>query len=171
VDKSLLPTISQSTPVLNVVLDWENPSRDTDYFALKSRPCLNRRYVQGHLWVDSFVFVAAHPLKTFALFAANGVLLMGVVAIYLTCRWFVPSNTGFLILLMIIAQQLLMIARAGLRVALVASEIDLYRRLRPAVPVLATVDAAIPQTVPHDTPVEPAGSAADVPSDGEWLPD
>ena len=108
-------------------------------------------------WLGSFVFVARHATKAFGLLIANSLLLLALMTVYLAFRRWVPSNTWLLIALMVSVQQLAMFARAGLRVALVAGELDLYRRLRPSLAVLIPPEppSEIVSPVPEPAPASP----------------
>jgi hypothetical protein len=99
----------------------------------------SRRAVR--LYWSSLRLVVRHPLATLGLWAGNAVLLALVVAVYVAFRNLVPARTWAGILLMFVAQQAVMLARAGLRIALFAGEMALLDRLLPpALP--ATPDAA-----------------------------
>jgi hypothetical protein len=99
----------------------------------------SRRAVR--LYWSSLGLVVRHPLATLGLWAGNAVLLALVVAVYVAFRNLVPARTWAGILLMFVAQQAVMLARAGLRIALFAGEMALLDRLLPpALP--ATPDAA-----------------------------
>jgi hypothetical protein len=90
----------------------------------------NRRAIR--LYWSSLRTVFRHPLATLGLWTANSVLVLLVAAAYLTLRNLVPASTWAGILLMFVAQQAVMLARAGLRIALFAGEMALLDRLVPA---------------------------------------
>lgn len=103
------------------------------------------------LFFRSLAFVLRHPVKVLGLWAVNSLVLLGVLAAYLAyCNRF-PATRWRLILAMVAVQQAVMLARAGLRVGLWASEIALWERMAPA----ATPVAPEPRIEPV-TP-EPAG--------------
>jgi hypothetical protein len=83
------------------------------------------------LYWSSLGLVFRHPVATLGLWAGNSVLLLLVVAFYLAFRHVVPASTWAGIVLMFVVQQVVMLARAGLRVALFAGEIALLDRLAP----------------------------------------
>ncbi len=95
------------------------------------------------LYWSSLGLVLRHPLATLGLWSGNALVLGLVLAAYLAFRNAVPAGTWTGIGLMLVAQQLVMLARAGLRVALFGGEIALVDRL-----------------VPKATPVEPEAPPA-----------
>ena len=92
----------------------------------------SRRAVR--LYGSSLALVLRHPLATLGLWSGNALVLALVIAVYATFRNLVPATTWAGILLMLAAQQAVMLARAGLRVALFAGEMTLVERLLPASP-------------------------------------
>jgi hypothetical protein len=89
--------------------------------------------------------VARHPLATLGLWAGNALLVLAVALAYLVLRNLVPAATWAGIVLMAVAQQLVMLARAGLRIALFASEIALVDRLSPRKRAEAPPSLAVPE--------------------------
>src|SRR5262249_24092148 len=89
----------------------------------------SRRAVR--LYWSSVGLVLRHPLATLGLWAGNALLFAFVVALYVAFRNLVPARTWLGILLMLAAQQAVMLARAGLRIALFAGEAALLDRLVP----------------------------------------
>ena len=67
----------------------------------------------------------------------NALLVALALALYVAFRNAVPAGTLPLVLLMVVAQQAFVLARSGLRVALLGSEIALLERLRPTPPAPA----------------------------------
>jgi hypothetical protein len=103
---------------------------------------------------SSLGVVLRHPLATLGLWAGNATLLALVLAVYAAFRNLVPASGWAGILLMLAAQQVVMLARAGLRVALFAGEMAVLDRLLPpalpttpqpaAAPALDAADADTP---------------------------
>jgi len=95
--------------------------------------------------------VLRHPAVWLGTWLGNATLVGVVVVAFVLVRRAVPTETGPQILAMALAQQALVLARTGLRVALLASEIALVDRLRPmarlepvVVPVPAQADESSP---------------------------
>lgn len=78
--------------------------------------------------------VLGHPVKWLGTWGANALLGALALGAYLAYRDAVPAGTSPLVLLMAVAQQAFVLARAWLRVALFGSEIALVERLRPPQP-------------------------------------
>lgn len=133
------------------------------------------------LFFRSLRFVLRHPVKVLGLWAVNSLFLLGVLAAYLAyCNRF-PATRGRFILAMVLVQQAVMMARAGLRVGLWGSEIALWERMAPArssAPVLepeplvmvalapeaAVVPAPAEGSVPMETsPATPAAEPSPAP--------
>lgn len=91
----------------------------------------DRRDMLRQLWF-SLRFVVGHLGGTSAILCGVGVTGLLVYGIYAAVRTVLPSNNWELILLMVILQQSTMIIRSGLRVALLASELEYYRSRIPA---------------------------------------
>jgi hypothetical protein len=87
------------------------------------------RALFGSLWL-----VLRHPVATVGLWIAVAALFGVVLALYLGLRSLVPAASWPGIVLMIVVQQAVMLARAGLRVALFAGEVEVVERLLPAGP-------------------------------------
>jgi hypothetical protein len=100
---------------------------------------------------SGFAVVLGHPVKWLGTWAVNAALWALAVALYLAFRHEVPAGTGLLVLVMAVAQQVFVLARAWLRVALLGSEIALVERLRP-LPALGAAPAGGPQAVPGPEP-------------------
>jgi hypothetical protein len=100
-----------------------------DYARIRVSRDDSRRMLRA--FIHALRLVAGHPLKTFGLLIAVGIVLLAAALAYLAFRNAVPSHTWGLIVLMAVAQQAFMLVRAGLRVALLASERELHSRLRP----------------------------------------
>jgi len=94
--------------------------------------------------------VVRHPLRTFGIWIAGGVLVVALAAAYrLLGGW-----TAGTLFLMIVAQQLVMLARAGIRVAVVGAEVHASRQLLAA----AAAPPFSPEPPPApDEPEDPAG--------------
>ncbi|HEX9187614.1 MAG TPA: hypothetical protein VGB87_11105 [Vicinamibacteria bacterium] len=95
---------------------------------------------------SGFAVVLGHPVKWLGTWAVNALLGLAALALYLLFRSSVPAGTAALVLLMFAAQQAFVLVRAGLRVALLGSEIALVERLRPEGP--APVAAVPPEGEP-----------------------
>jgi len=80
---------------------------------------------------SGFAVVLGHPVKWLGTWGVNALLGALALGLYLAFRHAVPAGTGPLVLLMAVAQQAFVLARAWLRVALLGSEIALVGRLRP----------------------------------------
>ncbi len=89
----------------------------------------SRRAVR--LYGSSLRLVARHPRATLAPWSGTTLILLLVLAAYLAFRSLVPADTWAGIVLMLAAQQVVMLARAGLRVALFGAEIALVNRWAP----------------------------------------
>jgi hypothetical protein len=98
--------------------------------------------------------VLGHPVKWLATWAVNAALGALALALYLVFRHEVPAGTGPLVVAMALAQQVFVLARAWLRVALLGSERALVERLRP-LPVPAPLPAEAAQPVPGPEPPLP----------------
>jgi hypothetical protein len=83
------------------------------------------------LYWSSLVLVLRHPLAPLGLWGGNALLLGLLLAAYAAFRTVVPGDTWAGIGLMLVAQQVVMLVRAGLRVALFAGEIALVDRRAP----------------------------------------
>ena len=108
-------------------------------------------------WMSGLRFATRFRGRAFALLALNGLLTLALAAAYLGFRLAVPSHTLGLIALMFVAQQAFMWARAGLRVALVASERLLHEEMRP---MLGRPIIALPAPLPSPPPEEALPAAA-----------
>lgn len=84
-------------------------------------------------WMSGLRFAARFRGRTFGLLGLSWLLMLVLAAAYTLFRQAVPSHTTALIVLMILAQQAFMVARTGLRIALVASQRHQHVALRPAV--------------------------------------
>lgn len=92
------------------------------------------RALASGLWL-----VARHPLASGGLWTGNALLVAAVAGAFLGLLQVVRADDWAGIALLAVAQQLVMLARAGLRVALFGSEIALVGRFLPpaAAPTLA----------------------------------
>ncbi len=88
------------------------------------------------LYWSSLRLVARHPMATLGLWGGNTLVLLLVAAAYLALRNVFPAATWAGIVFMVAAQQLVMLARAGLRIALFAGEMALLDRLSPRPPAI-----------------------------------
>ena len=71
-------------------------------------------------------FVVRNPANAGGLLVVFGVLTGAVYATYLAFTWAFPAMTGSTIVALIVAQQVVMLARSALQVGLVAGELRLY---------------------------------------------
>lgn len=78
-----------------------------------------------------FAQVLRHPLRWLGAWGLNLLLLLAVLGVYLGLRAAVPAGSGPGIALMFALQQLFVLARTGLRVALCGTEIALVEGLQP----------------------------------------
>jgi acyl dehydratase len=76
-------------------------------------------------------FVLRHPFATLGLWAANALVVVLGVALYLALRSALPAASWPAILIMVVAQQMVALARAGLRVALWSGERALLDEVAP----------------------------------------
>lgn len=81
----------------------------------------------------SLWFVIGHLRATVGLWFVMAAATAALLASYLFLRTVVPSDTAGLILLIVVLQQAAMLVRAGLRVALVGGEIEVWERYNPLV--------------------------------------
>ena len=80
----------------------------------------------------SVALVLGHPAKWLGAWALNAALLLAVFAAYLALAGALPP--GPLLALLVAVQQLFVLARCGLRVALLGAEVELVSALRPLPP-------------------------------------
>lgn len=83
-------------------------------------------------------FVLRHPFAVLGIWAGCACLFGVVLAAYLGVRSTVPAASALGIALMVVAQQLVMLARAGLRVALFGGLLDALDRQRDTVAAAQT---------------------------------
>ncbi len=74
------------------------------------------------------------PGRALALWACLAVAFGGVLALYLAFRQLVPAGGAATVFALFVVQQLVMIGRSAMRVALWSGELVLVDRLRPAAP-------------------------------------
>jgi hypothetical protein len=87
------------------------------------------------LWRSSLRLVLGHPLKWLRVWSWNALLLLLCFAVYALVAEAIPA--GPLLVLLVLLQQAFVIARCGLRVALLNAEIELVGTLSPSDPPLA----------------------------------
>lgn len=102
-----------------------------DYSRIQIARHGDRRVLRA--WVSGVSFVARNLLRTFGLLAGVLIGLGLLFAVYALLRQYIPAHTGALIFLMFVLQQATMFARTGLRVALLAGEVDLHFFVSPPV--------------------------------------
>lgn len=90
--------------------------------------------------------VLRRPWQVLAVWAPLALCFAAIAALYLGFRSLLPGGGG-LVLAIFLAQQLVMIARAGMRVALWSSEIALVERQWSAAPLTARLAAAPPVAI------------------------
>lgn len=110
--------------------------------------------------------VLRHPLRVVGTWLGLALVLALLLALYsLLARW-IPTTATLGILALALAQQLLVISRAGLRVALWAAEIEIVRGLapEPSTPAVATAPPieAAPSPTPELEAVHPVLRSTDV---------
>jgi hypothetical protein len=86
------------------------------------------------LYWGSLALVLRHPRATLGLWAGTATLFAVVMGLYALVRTLVPAAAWAGIAVMLLAQQAVILARAGLRVALFAGEIALVERLASPAP-------------------------------------
>ena len=96
------------------------------------------------LWRSALGLVLGHPLKWLRLWSWNALVLLACFAAYAAIAGAIPA--GPLLVLVVLLQQAFVLARCGLRVALLNAELELVGTLRPTNPPLAP---------PQDEPVAP----------------
>jgi hypothetical protein len=109
------------------------------------------------LWRSSLRLVLGHPLKWLRVWSWNALLLLLCFALYALLAQAIPA--GPLLVVLVLLQQAFVIARCGLRVALLNAEIELVGTLSPANPPLAPLQDEIePPPPPPDAgaPAVPA---------------
>ncbi len=94
-------------------------------------------------------FVAVHPRATLGVWLVMAVATAIVLALHFVLGARLPASGWAGILLALGAQQGVILVRAGLRVALIAGEIDVWTRIVPGAPAAAGVEPS------------PAGAGAD----------
>jgi hypothetical protein len=99
---------------------------------------------------SGFAVVLGHPVKWLGTWAVNAAALLVALGLYLAFRNAVPAGTGPLVALLFVVQQVFVLVRSWLRVALLGSEKALVDRLRPPL-------AAPPQPVVEPPPVVEPG--------------
>jgi hypothetical protein len=106
------------------------------------------------LWRSSGGLVIRHPLKWLRLWSWNALLLVLCFGAYVVLAEATP-----LLVVLVLLQQAFVLARCGLRVALLNAEIELVGTLRPTNPPIAPPqdELALPPPVPEPgTPAVPA---------------
>ncbi len=79
--------------------------------------------------------VLRRPWQVLAVWIPLALGFAAISALYLGFRGLLPASGGAVLLALVLAQQLVMIARAGMRVALWSAEIALVERQWPAAPL------------------------------------
>lgn len=102
-----------------------------DYARIRMAREDSRRALRA--FVRGLAFVARHPRATLGVWLVVAVLTGVLFAVYFTCGEIVPAASTATILLMAVAQQTTMFVRAGLRVALVGAEVDVWGTYNPVV--------------------------------------
>ncbi len=92
--------------------------------------------------------VLRRPWQALAIWIPLALGFAAITALYLGFRHLLPAGGGGLLLALFLAQQLVMIARAGMRVALWSGEIALVDRLWPAAPLADRLAAGIRAPLP-----------------------
>jgi hypothetical protein len=95
-----------------------------------------RTAIEGHrrmlrVWLRAVWFVATHPTSTGTLLAAAAMAFVFVAVVYAALSGNVAPSTWTLILLGVVLQQVFVLVRTGLRVALFGGEIAFCRRAWP----------------------------------------
>jgi len=101
-----------------------------DYARIRMAREDSRRALRS--FFSSLWFVARRPKATFGVWLVVAVLTAAVFAVYLAFCEIVPAVSWATILLALAVQQATILVRAGLRVALIASEIAIWTRMAPA---------------------------------------
>lgn len=112
------------------------------------------------IWISSFGFVLRRIPAAFGIFVVPVAIFALVAALYAVFCTYTPSHTWLLILVTILVQQIVMYIRTGLRVALVASELEYFRAACPP-PAMVPVEAvpAAPAPSPDTSTQEAIGPA------------
>ncbi|MEO8197813.1 MAG: hypothetical protein ABI689_13945 [Thermoanaerobaculia bacterium] len=85
--------------------------------------------------------VLRRPWQVLAIWLPLALVFVAISALYLGFRGLLPPSGGVILFALVLAQQLVMIARAGLRVALWSGEIALADRKWPAAPLASRLAA------------------------------
>lgn len=91
--------------------------------------------------------VLRRPWQVLGVWIPLALAFAAVSALYLTFRGLLPPSGGAVLLALVLAQQLVMLARAGMRVALWSGEIALVERKWAAAPLATRLAAAPPIAV------------------------
>ena len=102
------------------------------------------------LWAGTRA-VSRRPLSWLGVWLANAAILGVALGLYLLARQTVAPETGGLILVIVLAQQGFVLARTGLRVALLAGECRLVEGPQPW-PARPVADPGAPQSEPVSSP-------------------
>jgi hypothetical protein len=102
----------------------------------------------------AFPLVLRHPAKWLGAWAWNAALLLAVFAAYLALAGAFPAGPALVAL--IVLQQVFVLVRCGLRVALLGAEIELVSALRPLRPPSPQPELELPAAPASGPPPEPA---------------
>jgi hypothetical protein len=112
---------------------------------------------------QSLPLVLGHPSKWLGAWACNGLLLLAAFAAYVAIAG--QLSRPALLAALVLAQQLFVLARCGLRVALLGAEVALVSELRPLAALTAGGGGApLPPVAEASSTGEPRGSVAGEPS-------
>ncbi len=111
------------------------------------------------LWRSSAGLVLGHPLKWLRVWSWNALLLLACFVVYAALAETIPAGPGPLLVVLVALQQAFVLARCGLRVALLNAEIELVGTLRPTNPPIVPPqdELVLPPPVPETgAPAVPA---------------
>ncbi len=116
-------------------------------------------------WRSAVALVLRHPAKWLGAWAMNAALLLAAFALYLAISGALPP--GRLLLALVVLQQLFVLTRCGLRVALLGAEVELVSALRPLPPPAPPLSQPEPELLPEpvappEPPPPPASEAPPV---------
>jgi hypothetical protein len=92
------------------------------------------RHDTARLFARSIARVLRHPIRVLGTWTVIGLCFLAVLTVYWLLAGSIPATSTVGIALIVLLQQLVMVGRAGLRVALWSAEIEIDGAWRPALP-------------------------------------
>ena len=121
-------------------------------------------------WAGSLGFVCRRVFGTYVITIVIALFLVAAAGLYVGYCAGVPAGTRATIVLMLVVQQVFMIARSGLRVAHLGAEVDYYRQIRAMAPIGVAPAAAAEPAAPEPAPA-PREISTEPPAGGATQPD